>query len=300
MKNISVIIPSYNHAHYIEAAIDSVLSQDIDDLELIIIDDGSKDDSVEVISNYQDKRIQLLCQENQGADAAINRGLQNANGQYLTILNSDDIYLPNRLHILTEQLTSEQKHIATSWIEVIGSEGEHIGIKEGWKNMLPWDIGAATNEADPLLQLLLSNYVSTTSNIVFTRKLYEQIGGMKKFRFVHDWDFLLRSCAEFDLHIQTEPLLQYRVHPTNTISSNRKWMMFEICLILAANLPTFLNKRLSISQLGTVLKHMNFQGNDKLVWLLMAYLNGNEMSLDSLLDTPDLIETFTAMVEIDS
>jgi len=94
---ISVIIPAYNHEKYITEAISSVLNQSYHDLEIIIINDGSTDSTEQRILSIHDQRIQYVSQKNSGAHSAINRGISLAQGEYITILNSDDLYLPQRL-----------------------------------------------------------------------------------------------------------------------------------------------------------------------------------------------------------
>ena len=97
---ISVVIPAYNHERYIGAAIESVLEQSCPDLELIVVDDGSTDRTGEVIQGYTDSRLHYYHQENQDAYTTINRGISLARGRYIAILNSDDIYTPERLETL--------------------------------------------------------------------------------------------------------------------------------------------------------------------------------------------------------
>lgn len=278
--------------------------QDID-LELIIVDDGSSDQSIDVIRSFSDTRIRLLTQNNSGAHAAINRGLATANAKYLTILNSDDVYHPTRLSDLTEHLRREGKQIATSWLEIIDSNGLTIGTKEAWQTLPPWDLGESKNLTNPDIQLALSNFVCTTSNIVFSKMLFEKIGGMRPFRFVHDWDFLLRACSSYDIAIITKPLVKYRVHDSNTISSDRKWMLFEICLVQAANLASILCKEDGFDKdanLEAIYTSLNFQGNDRLVWLLMAYIQSKVISASAdpvvtILENSTLVERFTSLTE---
>lgn len=99
---ISVIIPLYHHEKYIEEAIYSVLEQTFSDFELIIINDGSTDKSEEVVKSIKDDRIKYCYQDNQGAHNTINRGIQLAQGEYVSILNSDDVYYKNRFVELLE------------------------------------------------------------------------------------------------------------------------------------------------------------------------------------------------------
>lgn len=107
---VSVIMPNYNGEKYICESIESVIAQTYADFELLIIDDGSLDKSVQIISEYEqkDKRVRLIKQENGGSAAARNRGIEEAKGQYIVLLDSDDVWNPN---FLSEQLKfMKEKH----------------------------------------------------------------------------------------------------------------------------------------------------------------------------------------------
>ena len=93
---LSIVMPAYNHQQLVGEAIESVLTQTFGDFEFIIIDDGSTDNTADVISSYKDERIQYHYQQNQDAYNAINNGMAKARGELIAILNSDDVYLPNR------------------------------------------------------------------------------------------------------------------------------------------------------------------------------------------------------------
>ena len=98
MPTVSVIIASYNHGKYISEAIESVLSQDYQDFEIVITDDGSADDSVAHIKTFTDPRIKLFCfPTNRGACTAMRNCLENTQGRYIAVLNSDDVFLPGKL-----------------------------------------------------------------------------------------------------------------------------------------------------------------------------------------------------------
>ena len=96
MPKVSVIIPTYNGAQYIKQAVDSVLAQTYDDYEIIVVDDGSTDDTAELLRPYGD-RITYLYQENRKLPAARNTGIRTARGQYLAFLDSDNLFLPHKL-----------------------------------------------------------------------------------------------------------------------------------------------------------------------------------------------------------
>lgn len=284
MTHVSVVIPSYNHEPYIRQAVESVLAQSHTDLELIVIDDGSSDRSLDYLRGVRDRRFKLVEQANAGAHNAINRGLAMAQGEHLAILNSDDVFHPDRLALCLQRLQSGSDLVA-SWLEVIDRKGKVLGIKEGWRNMLPWpttppDGLPATADAFTI-NLLQTNFVSTTSNVVFSRRLYESIGGMANLRFAHDWDFLLRASRCFRCELIERPLLQYRIHATNTISSNRAWMLFEICWIYAVHAGAVMGHLFpvidDVISLGAEVRFMgssvNLQGNDKVMWMIHQFMD---------------------------
>ena len=105
---ISVVIPLFDHEKYIEEAIQSVFEQQVDRIEIIVIDDGSQDRSSDVVSAMHDRRIRFYSQENKGAHEAINRGIRLAEGKYIAILNSDDLYCPDRLAKCLDYLEREK------------------------------------------------------------------------------------------------------------------------------------------------------------------------------------------------
>ncbi len=105
-KLVSIVIPFYNGEKFIKEAINSVLNQGIDDIEIIIVNDGSIDSSVEVINEISDKRIRLIHQVNAGAAEARNNGVRHATGKYIAFLDADDIWEKNKLKLQLEVITS--------------------------------------------------------------------------------------------------------------------------------------------------------------------------------------------------
>ncbi|MBT2291544.1 glycosyltransferase [Paenibacillus albidus] len=281
---ISVIIPLYNHEKFIKEAIKSVLNQTYTNLELIVIDDGSRDASLTIAQSFQDPRLTVISQENNGAHNTINRGLDLATGDYLTILNSDDVYEKDRLEkCISFLINNSDTHLVCTYIKVINESGKTQGIKQGWKNMEPWpfpnkDISFAKDD-DFAKNLLMSNFISTTSNMVFTKELYQRIGGMRNLRFAHDWDFALRAAEYGKCFLIEEALMGYRIHGNNTIHTNRKHMLFEICWIYAANLHRFESTLIftndPLIELEELSESINLQGNDKLLWILRSYFEAH-------------------------
>jgi len=313
---VSIIIPSYNHARFIKKAIDSVLTQSYDRIELIVIDDGSTDDSVKYLREIKDPRYSFYCQENQGAHVAINRGLGLADGEFLAILNSDDVFHPNRIQkLITEFRNDPDVELLSSWIQIIDANDQERGLKEGWHNLEPWPTAhpeLSFQKTDDFgLNLLMGNFVATTGNIVMRRSLYEKIGGMRNLRFAHDWDFVLRAAASAKCGLIPEPLLKYRVHDKNTQYTDRAWMLFDICWVLAANLHRFEGTRIfnssdlnaSIENMVTLYESINLQGNDKVFWVMRAFIEslrsqGVENPEELLLEDDNLREEFIRYITV--
>lgn len=241
---VSVLVPSYNHGRFVEEAIESALASEVDGIEVIVVDDGSTDDSRErlrVVS--RDDRVRVFEQENRGAHAALNRTLENARGEFLFILNSDDAFPPKRIARLVEELrTHPEAALAASWIQIIDVDGNELGVKEGWHNLPPWPPPTGgpylSDLGHPALALLETNFVSTTSNLAFRRSLVEEHGlRFQPQRYAHDWEFILAACHHGGLRLVPEPLVKYRVHADNTIKEGAGTevgpMRFEIQWVVA-------------------------------------------------------------------
>lgn len=241
---ISVIIPSFNHEAFVGAAIESALTGDRCDLEVIVVDDGSTDGSRERLSAYRaNARVRLHLQENQGAHAALNRGLELATGETIFILNSDDTFDPRRIEVLARRLADNpEAAVAASWIEVVDADDASLGIKEAWHTLPPWPPPTPgpflSALGDPRLALLETNWISTTSNIAFPAALVRENGlRFAPLRYAHDWDFILSACHHGRIELVEEPLVRYRVHGANTIGEGggegEAAMRFEIMWVVA-------------------------------------------------------------------
>jgi len=313
---VSIIIPSYNHARFIRSAIGSVLSQSYDRIELIVVDDGSTDESVKYLREIKDPRYSFYCQENKGAHVAINRGLGLAEGEFLAILNSDDVFHPDRIQKLMAEFRKDAAvELLSTWIQIIDADDRECGVKEGWHNLEPWPTAhpeLSFQQTDDFgLNLLMGNFVATTGNIVMRRSLYERIGGMRNLRFAHDWDFVLRAAASAKCRLIPEPLLKYRVHDKNTQHTNRAWMLFDICWVLAANLHRYEGTQIfngsdlnaSMENMITLYESINLQGNDKVFWVMRAFIQslrsqGVESPEELLLEDDELRKKFISYISV--
>jgi glycosyltransferase involved in cell wall biosynthesis len=238
---ISVVIPLYNHSRFIGEAVDSVLDQGPIVRELIVVDDGSDDGSAAVMReiNERDPRIVFWSQPNRGAHAAINSGLWRATGDLLAILNSDDVYAPARLTNLANALDADRSaDIAASGISFIDTVGQPVSN--------PWYDDALRyfkECGDISLALINGNFLMTTSNFVFRRRLLDEIGYFAPLRYAHDLDFALRALANRKRFVLTEEsLLRYRIHDGNTISKNHAEVRLEWAIVTAAFLAALCHR----------------------------------------------------------
>ena len=241
---VSILIPSFNHADYISQAIESATASATLDIEVIVVDDGSTDNTRERLEKYgSDPRIRTEYQTNRGAHAALNRAMDLASGEYISILNSDDTYSADRLPRLVKQFgTRRDVAIASSWIQIVDDKGENLGIKKAWQNLPPWPSSSSGpclgDLSDPTLALLETNYISTTSNLVFRRELVTKHGlQFRALRYAHDWDFALSASCHGSVVVVPDPLVNYRVHGSNTIREGKEdsvgEMRFEILWVVA-------------------------------------------------------------------
>ncbi len=219
-STVSVIIPAFNHQDYIEEALRSVLAQSWRELEIIVVDDGSTDDTARIAEQVLQSATRphrLVRQSNRGAHAAINKGLELARGRFLTILNSDDFYHPERLSVLVRAATDTGRRMLFSAVRHVGPGGEPVPDEHPMVACYRCSLEAARLFPTETFELLRYNFAITSGNLFFERSLFEQIGLFRPLRFCHDWDFLLRSVVMEEPLFIREPLICYRVHGGNTI-----------------------------------------------------------------------------------
>lgn len=218
---VSVVIPAYNHERFVAEAVHSVLTQTLSDLELIIIDDGSTDRTGERAQSFRDERLHYFQQENQDAYNAINNGLRRCRGRYLAILNSDDVYAPNRLQQLVAAAEKTGAQFLFTQVEPIDEFSRPIPVGKHY-----WHLWHERNRkfyeecGDLYAAFLRGNLMVTTSNVFMTRRAYETIGEFAALRYLHDYDYIFRALLAFPqqvLYLKDAALLKYRIHGTNTL-----------------------------------------------------------------------------------
>ena len=216
---VSIIIPNYNYAKYLRKCIDSVLNQTYANIELIIVDDGSTDNSREVIESYVDHRIIKIYQENQGVSVARNNGIQIANGSYLAFLDSDDYWSPNKIEENLLLLQTGEYQIVYSGVRKFDLMDRTL------ENLIPSVSGN--------IYKLYNKYpgrahiFAATSNCIFSNDSDFIIPKFNpKLASSADWDFMRKVTMGRNVTYQKDLHVNYRVH-TESMSqfSFRKYFL---------------------------------------------------------------------------
>ena len=195
---VSVIIPAYNHERFIGAAVDSVLNQTFDDFELIVINDGSTDRTGEIVESYEDPRIIYRYQENQDAFNTINRGLGMVRGYFVAILNSDDIYYPNRLErLLAVHEETGAECLFTDVVPISDDDEEFTDPEFGWNIWHQKNRSFYRECGEVYISFLKGNFMVTTSNLFMTAHAAATVGKFCSLRYLHDYDYIFRIMKAF-------------------------------------------------------------------------------------------------------
>jgi glycosyltransferase involved in cell wall biosynthesis len=212
---VSAIIPTYNCAGYVGAAIRSVLDQGYAPMEVVVVDDGSTDGTVDVLRGFGE-RIRLIVQPNRGPAAARNAAVRAARGEYLAFLDGDDLWLPGQPRVLVEHLLA------------------HPHIKVGYAEWLVWNadpdghhppLSLPSLEADPAVDAMQSGWIYSRLLLdalipmitaVIHRSVHDAVGGFdESLRSGSDYDFWLRVSRKFEVVKLRRPVAVYRQNPAS-------------------------------------------------------------------------------------
>lgn len=204
---VSVVIPVYNNAAYVGAAVDSVLTQTCAPAEVIVVDDGSIDGTAAVLDSYRG-RIKYVYQTNRGEPAARNRGIREATGEYIAFLDGDDLWLPNKLELQLQYFTS---HPHCSLVYTDMSTFDENGVIDGSvKSRFRMDFPSGH-----IFKSLFMRSLFGSGSVVFRKECLELVGYFDEGLLVgSDYEMWLRIARHFDLGAVDKPLLMYRHHAT--------------------------------------------------------------------------------------
>ncbi len=211
---LSIIIPTYNGANYLSAALDSIAMQSESGIECIVVDDGSTDTTLAILDSYQTRLPLQVLERNRMGNWVTNTnyGLSVASGDYVCFLHQDDIWLKDRLQIMSKAIASyPEANLYLHSSLFIDTEGKPLGI---WQCPLPSYPTVVSAEL-MMERLLVQNFIAIPAPI-FRRKVALSIGGLnEKLWYTADWDFWLKLAASGDTIYHPQPLAAFRVHPNS-------------------------------------------------------------------------------------
>lgn len=209
---VSVLLTSYKHERYLRACVDSALAQTYANMQVIVVDDNSPDSSAEILKSYGDKIQLALNKENRGTYGVLNQALSLARGEYCAVLNSDDLWAPEKI---ARQVQLMQAHDAMAFCHTYGDFIDGDGrVVQG----RPMGFEFPRTETGDELATFIANNTAIASSVMFRTEVAERIGGFdESYRNLGDWDMWLRLAAEGNVGFVDEKLTFYRVHGANTI-----------------------------------------------------------------------------------
>jgi len=224
MPEVSVIIPVYNGEKFLSEAIESVIAQTYSDWEIIAVNDGSTDRSLEILRRYErllPSKIRVISQENYGLSIARNRAIAMAKGDYIAFLDCDDLWLPEKLEKQIDFLNSNKEPgLVYSDNHEIDEHGNLIKENVFLFYNAKYFRGYVFNE------LFYANFISTPT-VMVRREVLDKVGVFNpKFRIAQDYDLWLRIAEHYPVDFIAEPLAKYRFHREN-ISRNVDVMVNE-------------------------------------------------------------------------
>ncbi len=255
MPLVTAVIPVYNHEKYVVESIRSIIAQTYANLELIVINDGSKDRSHEMILPLIEEcrqrfvRFEYINRENIGLSATLNQALAWAQGEYLSALASDDVALPEKIEVLVAALEEKGPTYAAAFGNAlfIDAEGHRICLgvdgsvtdsnsTEACDNFLDfYTRGRGLNyrgeDFGTYASLISGNYLPAMSNVVRTAAIV-QAGGWTPGNVVEDWEMWLKLSKTKRFWLINEPLALYRMHGSNTARTVAGGLLYPLFLLI--------------------------------------------------------------------
>lgn len=222
---VTVIISSYNHAQYIEQTINSVINQTYPNIELLVVDDGSSDNSVELLTKLQKQHgFDLIIQQNKGLSKTLNEAIARAKGELIVPFGSDDIMLPERIAIQAAYIHDKPEvGICASNMDIIDSEGKLYPEKEQKHRHIPF----RRLDFDDIFMDRKPGAMAAT--LMFRKEALEKVGGFDpEIRLEDLYIMLAITRAGYYMDVLPDVLSLYRKHPTNTYK-NLPFMFDNSC-----------------------------------------------------------------------
>lgn len=209
MPRVSIITPAYNMARFLPAAIDSALSQDYEDKEIVVLDDGSQDDTAAVVRAYGDK-VRYHWQPNEGVANSYNRLMRLAQGEYVHVLDADDVLMPGTISANVAML---DKYPSAAMVYGDAVVVDEHGKPYGRRTAPAWIGKTELVPSRKMFKELLKGCHITNSTVMVRRGLFDEIGPYEQESVPgEDWDMWLRTSVNHDVAHVPRPLAYYRTH----------------------------------------------------------------------------------------
>jgi glycosyltransferase involved in cell wall biosynthesis len=260
MPMVSVIVPSYNHAHFLSEAIDSVLAQTYPHHEIIVVDDGSTDRTPEVVSQYSG--VRFIRQRNRGPAAARNRGIQESRGEYVVFLDADDRLLPQHFEVSLDALRS---HPEVGWV---CGDFRFIGTGDQ-----PWrHVHYCEPTPDHFGSLLRLSFVFVPNCVMYHQHVLVKIGGFdesESVRYCEDTELYLRLIRHVPLFCHHQVIAEYRL--TDEQASRRWHVMLRSSIhVLRAQWPFVRGHRLYGEAYYVAIARVRAHYGERALWQMVA------------------------------
>ncbi len=193
---ISIIIPTFNRAVFLKKAIESVVSQAYKDFELIVVDDGSEDETSKIVTDFRDKRIKYIRQSNEGVSCSRNLGIKNSKRNFIAFLDSDDWWDKNKLELQLKTMQKNPEYFISHTDEIWYKNGKLLNQKKKHKKSPGY-----------IFDKCLSLCSVSMSTVMIKRELFDRVGLFdENFPCCEDYDFWLRVSARFQFLLIDKPL----------------------------------------------------------------------------------------------
>lgn len=271
---VSVIVPAYNHENFVLDSINSIIDQDYPYVELIVINDGSKDNTHSMIEKITPLcksrfvRFEYVNQENQGLSKTLNQGVLWSQGEFITVLASDDIMKPYKISFLLSALRKSSNDVGLAYGDAefinnegckinLDNEGNPCSISDGWGSFIQFYIRKRSNikigiNTFDYSELLKGNFLPAMS-VMWRKDVLVKVGMFTPNIMIEDWDLWLRMAKETKAIYVDSILASYRWHQNNTVKTQLAKLREGQDFILKRELDFFVDNAVMSKKISKLL-----------------------------------------------
>ncbi len=222
---VSVIVPAYNHENYIQQCLDSIIAQNYDNIELIVLNDGSKDNTYSKILEYKDKcltrfkNFQIINKENEGVSKTLNKGIELSKGKFICFIASDDMMIEGRIKKQVEYMNLNNSSISCGNSLILNENTKSSKSIINEKLKLQYKGNQFYN--------LIINYFISSPTVMINKSVIEKIGKFDENSKIEDWPYYVKASRDFKIDFINENLCYYRIHGNNTQTNKKNMFIIE-------------------------------------------------------------------------